>query len=125
MSFIKRAQEAAAQAAEAARVTATAANQKANDPATQEAMARSARDAMGVARRGVTTVVEKIDPGNTGGTLYHKDFDLTFVPAWHSASHLVDGRPIHLGACCGLVIATRRARPFTIWATRRSFPTWP
>ena len=63
MSFIKRAQEAAAQAAEAARVTATAANQKANDPATQEAMARSARDAMGVARRGVTTVVEKIDPG--------------------------------------------------------------
>jgi hypothetical protein len=63
MSFIKRAQEAAAQAAEAARSTATAANQKANDPATQEAMARSARDAMGMARRGVTTVVEKIDPG--------------------------------------------------------------
>jgi hypothetical protein len=63
MSFIKRAQEAAAQAADAARHTATAANQKANDPATQEAMARSARDAMGMARRGVTTVVEKIDPG--------------------------------------------------------------
>jgi hypothetical protein len=63
MSFIKRAQEAAAQAAEAARSTATAANQKASDPATQEAMARSARDAMGMARRGVTTVVEKIDPG--------------------------------------------------------------
>jgi hypothetical protein len=63
MSFIKRAQEAAAQAAEAARSTATAANQKANDPATQEAMARSAREAMGMARRGVTTVIEKIDPG--------------------------------------------------------------
>jgi hypothetical protein len=63
MSFIKRAQEAASQAAEAARTTASAANQKANDPATQEAMARSARDAMGMARRGVTTVVEKIDPG--------------------------------------------------------------
>src|SRR5258708_1820036 len=30
--------------------------------------------------------VDKIDPGNTGGTLYHGDFDLTFVPAWHSAS---------------------------------------
>src|SRR5207344_2235960 len=28
--------------------------------------------------------VEKIDPGNTGGTLHHEDFDLTFVPAWHS-----------------------------------------
>jgi L-ascorbate metabolism protein UlaG (beta-lactamase superfamily) len=49
--------------------------------------------------------VEKIDPGNTGGTLYHDDFDLTFVPAWHSASNIVDGRPVYLGACCGLVIA--------------------
>ena len=28
--------------------------------------------------------VEKIDPGNTGGTLHHGDFDLSFVPAWHS-----------------------------------------
>ncbi len=49
--------------------------------------------------------VEKIDPGNTGGTLYHDDFDLTFVPAWHSASNIVDGRPVYLGACCGLIIA--------------------
>jgi len=49
--------------------------------------------------------VDKIDPGNTGGTLYHGDFDLSFVPAWHSASHMVDGRPVYLGACCGLVIA--------------------
>jgi hypothetical protein len=62
MSFIKRAQEAAAQAAEAARQTAAVANQKANDPETQEAVARSAREAMGAARRGVTTVIEKIDP---------------------------------------------------------------
>jgi L-ascorbate metabolism protein UlaG (beta-lactamase superfamily) len=29
--------------------------------------------------------VDKIDPGNTGGTLHHDDFDLIFVPAWHSA----------------------------------------
>ena len=49
--------------------------------------------------------VEKIDPGNTGGTLHHGDFDLTFVPAWHSASRIVDGRPVYLGACCGLIIA--------------------
>jgi L-ascorbate metabolism protein UlaG (beta-lactamase superfamily) len=54
--------------------------------------------------------VEKIDPGNTGGTLYHKDFDLTFVPAWHSASHMVDGRPIYLGACCGLVVAPKQGK---------------
>ena len=54
--------------------------------------------------------VEKVDPGNTGGTLYHKDFDLTFVPAWHSASHMINGRPLYLGACCGLVIATKEGK---------------
>jgi L-ascorbate metabolism protein UlaG (beta-lactamase superfamily) len=51
--------------------------------------------------------VERVDPGNTGGTLYHDHFDLTFVPAWHSASNMVDGRPVYLGACCGLVIAVK------------------
>ncbi len=56
MSFIKRAQEAAAQAA-------AMANRTASDPATQEAVNRSAREAVGMARRGVTTVIEKIDPG--------------------------------------------------------------
>jgi L-ascorbate metabolism protein UlaG (beta-lactamase superfamily) len=54
--------------------------------------------------------IEKIDPGNTGGTVYHDDFDLTFVPAWHSASKFVDGRPVYLGACCGLVIATKEGK---------------
>jgi L-ascorbate metabolism protein UlaG (beta-lactamase superfamily) len=48
--------------------------------------------------------VETVDPGNTGGTLYHADFDLTFVPAWHSSSTMVDSRWLYLGACCGLVI---------------------
>ncbi len=55
MSFIKRAQEAAAQAA-------AMANRTASDPATQEAVSRSAREAVGMARRGVTTVIERIDP---------------------------------------------------------------
>jgi L-ascorbate metabolism protein UlaG (beta-lactamase superfamily) len=54
--------------------------------------------------------VDNIDTGNTGGTLHHVDFDLTFVPAWHSASHMVDGRPVYLGACCGLIIAPRGER---------------
>ena len=48
--------------------------------------------------------VETVDPGNTGGTLYHEDFDLTFVPAWHSSGIFHEGRSIYLGACCGLVI---------------------
>ena len=51
--------------------------------------------------------LDKVDGGNTGGTLHHGDFDLTFVPAWHSSSHMVDGRPVYLGACCGLVIAPK------------------
>ena len=74
MSFIKRAQEAAAQAAENARVmaqeAATAAGRTASDPATQEKVGKGlsgagagAREAIGMAKRGVTTVIEKIDPG--------------------------------------------------------------
>ena len=55
MSFMKRAQEAAAQAA-------AIANRTAADPATAEAVSRSAREAVGMARRGVTTVIERIDP---------------------------------------------------------------
>jgi hypothetical protein len=66
VSFIKKAQEAAALAAEAARAraqeAAAAANRTAGDPATAETLARSARDAVGMARRGVTTVIERIDP---------------------------------------------------------------
>ena len=67
MSFIKKAQEAAVQAAEVARAraqdAAAAANRTASDPATADALACGARDAVGMARRGVTTVIEKIDPG--------------------------------------------------------------
>jgi hypothetical protein len=74
VSFIKRAQEAAAQAAENARVmaqeAATAAGRTAADPATQEKLGKGlsgagagAREAIGMAKRGVTTVIEKIDPG--------------------------------------------------------------
>lgn len=54
--------------------------------------------------------VETVDPGNTGGTLYHEDFDLTFVPAWHSSGIFHEGRSIYLGACCGLVIAPREGK---------------
>ncbi len=66
MSFIRKAQEAAAQAADAARTraqdAATVAGRTAHDPATAEMLSKGARDAVGMARRGVTTVIEKIDP---------------------------------------------------------------
>jgi hypothetical protein len=62
MSFIKRAQEAAAAAAEQAQLAAGMASRSASDPATQEKLGQQARAAMGAARRGVSTVVERIDP---------------------------------------------------------------
>ena len=67
MSFIQRAREAAEAAAEQARAKATEAagvvSHTAQDPATQEKLGQQARAAMGAARRGVSTVVERIDPG--------------------------------------------------------------
>src|SRR6476619_1194140 len=63
MSFIKRAQEAAVAAAEQAQHAAGLASKQASDPATQEKLGQQARAAMGAARRGVSTVVERIDPG--------------------------------------------------------------
>ena len=54
--------------------------------------------------------VETVDPGNTGGRIPHEDFDLTFVPAWHSSSLIVDGRPLYLGNPCGLVITPKNEK---------------
>lgn len=51
--------------------------------------------------------VEKHEPGNTGGTIPLDGFDLTFVQALHSASNMVDGRPLYLGNPCGIVIAAK------------------
>ena len=63
MSFIKRAREAAEAAAEQAQHAAGMATRSATDPATQEKLGQQARSALGAARRGVSTVVERIDPG--------------------------------------------------------------
>jgi hypothetical protein len=60
---MKRARDAAEAAAEQARVAASAASKTANDPATAERLNKGARDAMGAARKGVNTVIERIDPG--------------------------------------------------------------
>src|SRR6478736_5796943 len=63
MSFLNRAKEAAQAAAEQAQQAAGMATKSAQDPATQEKLGQQARAAMGAARRGVSTVVERIDPG--------------------------------------------------------------
>ena len=46
-----------------------------------------------------------IEPGNTGGTIYTGDFDITFVRADHSSS---SDDFVYLGNPCGLVV---RAKP--------------
>jgi L-ascorbate metabolism protein UlaG (beta-lactamase superfamily) len=48
--------------------------------------------------------VEKIEPGNPGGTIDCGDFDVSFVKAFHSASTTVDGVPVYLGNPCGIVV---------------------
>ena len=63
MSFLNRAKEAAQAAAEQAQQAATMAHRAAADPATQEKLSQQTRSALGAARRGVSTVVERIDPG--------------------------------------------------------------
>ena len=63
MSFIKRAREAAEAAAGQAQQAAGLATRAASDPAAQEKLGQGARAAMGAARRGVSTIVERIDPG--------------------------------------------------------------
>lgn len=59
---MKRAREAAEAAATQAQAAAGMATRTAQDPATQEKLGQQARSAMGAARRGVSTVVERIDP---------------------------------------------------------------
>ena len=54
--------------------------------------------------------VEKIDPGNTGGTIHHNDFSVTFTPAWHSSGTTSDGKSIYLGNPCGLAIAAKEGK---------------
>jgi hypothetical protein len=63
VSFIKRARDAAEAAAGQAQQAAGMVTHTAVDPETQEKLGQQARSALGAARRGVSTVVERIDPG--------------------------------------------------------------
>ena len=48
--------------------------------------------------------VEKVNPGNTGGTIADGDFTVSFVRADHSSSTMVDGEFKYLGNPLGMVI---------------------
>jgi L-ascorbate metabolism protein UlaG (beta-lactamase superfamily) len=51
--------------------------------------------------------VENFSPGNHGGTIDFGVFLLSFVPAWHSSSSMVDGVAVYLGNPAGIVIAAK------------------
>src|SRR5690349_1454656 len=59
---MKKAREMAESAATQAQTAAGAVTRTAHDPETQDRLSQQARSAMGAARRGVSTVVERIDP---------------------------------------------------------------
>jgi hypothetical protein len=70
MSFLQKAREAASNAADQARQAAEQARMKATDPATQERLRQgmhqagaSAKQAGSAAKRGLSNMVDKIDPG--------------------------------------------------------------
>jgi hypothetical protein len=70
VSFLQKAKDAAAIAAEGAKAAASQAaggartlTEHAQDPETQARAKQSASSALGAAKRGVSTVVERIDPG--------------------------------------------------------------
>jgi L-ascorbate metabolism protein UlaG (beta-lactamase superfamily) len=48
--------------------------------------------------------VEKVSPGNHGGTSDLGPFSVSFVQAWHSSSTIVDGTPVYMGNPAGVVI---------------------
>lgn len=58
--------------------------------------------AMHLASEGVTN----LEPMNAGGTVKSRDFDLTFVKAFHSSS----SAGVYLGAPCGIVLTTREGK---------------
>jgi len=69
VSFLQRAREAAEaaaegaqQAADAARTKASEVGHRASDPAMHDRVGRQAKEAVGQARKGMATVIEKIDP---------------------------------------------------------------
>lgn len=48
--------------------------------------------------------VENVSPANHGGRIAFDDFDVAFVPAWHSSSTIIDGQPVYLGNPAGIVV---------------------
>ena len=66
--------------------------------------------------------VEKYSPGNHGGSIDFGAFSVAFVPAWHSSSTIVDGKPIYLGNPAGIVIHAAGEKTFFHMGDTDIFP---
>lgn len=100
MSFIRKAQEAAEAAKTKAAEAAAAASRTASDPSTTERInqtlsgaSQRSREAVGMARRGVNTVIERIDPG----TLAELIVKATALQEMTNASLREKGSPYRIG----------------------------
>lgn len=60
--------------------------------------------------------VENYSPGNHGGRISFDAFDVMFTNAWHSSSHVENGRPLYLGHPAGFVIEPKAETGKTIHA---------
>ncbi len=68
---------------------------------------------------------DKINPGNTGGTVDCGGFTTTFVQALHSSSFGTSGgNNVYLGNPLGLVLHFPEEKTLYQWATPTSSPTW-
>lgn len=54
-------------------------------------------------------------PGNHGGRIAFEDFDVIFVNAWHSSSHVKEGVPIYLGNPSGFIIEPKHEKDKTLY----------
>jgi len=59
--------------------------------------------------------VENINPCNHGGNLDLGDFTVAYVPAWHSSSTIVDGKPVYLGNPAGIVLQPKKEPRKTLY----------
>jgi L-ascorbate metabolism protein UlaG (beta-lactamase superfamily) len=63
----------------------------------------------------VSQGVEKYSPGNQGGRIRFDDFDVVFTNAWHSSSHIENGKPIYLGNPVGFVLIPRKEKGKSVY----------
>lgn len=59
--------------------------------------------------------VENYSPGNHGGRIRFRDFDIVFTNAWHSSSDTSSGLPVYLGNPAGFIIQPKAGAGQTLY----------